>query len=79
MRCSDCPSAMAAVRTGQGSLTLCGEKKDLWLPTFLSHNHGDEDSYDVMLIGNARDVCDTETKSDCAIHSEAPDPKRQKQ
>jgi hypothetical protein len=26
---------MASVRSGQGCLTLCGEKRDLWLPTFL--------------------------------------------
>ena len=38
MRCSDSPHAMAAVRSGQGCLTLCGEKRDLWLPNFLMPN-----------------------------------------
>ena len=36
MRCVDTPHAMAAVRSGQGCLTLCGDKRDLWLPRFLS-------------------------------------------
>jgi hypothetical protein len=27
---------MAAVRSGQGCLTLCGDKRDLWLPIFLT-------------------------------------------
>ncbi len=36
MRCVDSPHAMAAVRSGQGCLTLCGEKRDLWLPNFLT-------------------------------------------
>jgi len=27
---------MVAVRSGQGCLTLCGDKRDLWLPRFLS-------------------------------------------
>ena len=38
VRCSDSPHAMAAVRSGQGCLTLCGEKRDLWLPNFLMPN-----------------------------------------
>jgi hypothetical protein len=36
VRCVESPHAMAAVRSGQGSLTLCGEKRDLWLPNFLT-------------------------------------------
>ena len=36
VRCADSPHAMAAVRSGQGCLTLCGEKRDLWLPNFLT-------------------------------------------
>ena len=35
-RCVESPNAMAAVRSGQGCLTLCGDKRDLWLPNFLT-------------------------------------------
>ena len=36
VRCVESPHAMAAVRSGQGCLTLCGDKRDLWLPIFLT-------------------------------------------
>ena len=42
MRCVESVYAMAAVRSGQGCLSLCGEKRELWLPKFLTHTSASE-------------------------------------
>jgi hypothetical protein len=41
VHCAHSPNAMAAVRSGQGCLTLCGDKRDLWLPKFLTRSDDD--------------------------------------